>query len=144
MKILFLGAYSESDIVLAPIKVGRELFKNLSIRRMNNAYLCYFDDGRKYNRIQKLFGFEKVNEKVFRSGIFPLLIFIIKFKPDIIQIVNADAFYLPIFILKPILKFKLAYLSHSIISYSIKNFLQLSCYHKLRFKIIEKIVLKFF
>ena len=29
MKILFVGAFDESEIVLAPIKVGRELFRNL-------------------------------------------------------------------------------------------------------------------
>ena len=142
MKILFLGAYDDSDIVLAPIKVGRELFKNISSYGINTVYMCYFDDGSKYSRLQKLFGFEKVNERVFRSGIFPFLFFVIKYKPDFIQIVNPDAFYLPIFFLKRILKLKIAYLSHSIISYSLKNFLQISCYQKLRFKFIEKIVLK--
>ncbi len=143
MRILFIGAYSDKDIVLAPIKVGRELFKNFFFQGVGNVYLCYFDDGSNYNRIQKLFGFEKVNERVFRSGIFPILLFIIKFKPSHIQITTPDAFYLPIFFLKPILKFKIAYLSHSIISYSLKNFLNLNCYHKLRFRIIEKIVLKY-
>lgn len=143
MKILFLGAYDDADIILAPIKVGKELFKNLSLLQVNILYLCYFDDGRKYTRIKKLFGFEKISERVFRSGIFPLLLFVIKYKPDIIQIVTPDAFYIPLFLLKPILKFKLAYLSHSMISYSIKNFLQLNCYQKLRFRIIEKIVLRY-
>ena len=72
-----------------------------------------------------------------------MILFIIKFKPDLIQITTADAFYLPIFFLKPVLKFKTAYLSHSIISYSLKNFLQVNCYHRLRFRTIEKIVLKY-
>lgn len=142
MKILFLGSYDSTDIVLAPIKVGKELFKNISIHRLNTIFICYFDNGSKYSRFQKLFGFEKINERVFRSGIFPLLLFVIKYKPNIIQIVTPDVFYLPLFFLKPILKFKVAYLSHSIISYSLKNFLQINCYQKLRFRIIEKIVLK--
>ena len=142
MKIIFLGAYSDADITLAPIKVGRELFNNFVSMGMAAVYLCYYDDGSKYDRIQKLFGFEKVKERIFRSGIFPLLSFVIKYKPDVIQIINADAFYLPVFFLKPIFKFKIAYLSHSIISYSIKNYLQISCYHKLRFRLIEWIVLK--
>lgn len=143
MKILFLGAYSESEIELAPIKVGRQLFNNMLRQRISVIYLCYFDDGSKYTRIQKLFGFEKVNEKIFRCGLIPLLLFVIKYKTDLIQIVTPDAFYLPIFFLKPILKFKIAYLSHSIISYSLKNFLQINCYQKLRLRIIEKIVLKY-
>lgn len=142
MKIIFIGAYTDADITLAPIKVGRELFDNISLHGINTVYLCYYDDGGKYSRIQKLFGFEKVKERVFRSGIFPLLLFVIKYKPDVIQIINSEAFYLPVFFLKPISKFKIAYLSHSIISYSIKNYLQISCYKKLRFRIIEWIVLR--
>jgi glycosyltransferase involved in cell wall biosynthesis len=143
MKVLLVGAFDESEIVLAPIKVGRELFRNLANKQIEVIYLCYFDDGSKYSRIQKLFGFEKVNTRIYRCGIFPLIFFVIKYKPDIIQIINADAFYLPLYLLKRIRKFRVAYLSHSIISYHIKNFLQISCYQKLRLKLIEKVVLKF-
>ena len=143
MKILFLGAYNDSDIVLAPIKVGKELFKSLSFHKINIVYLCYFDDGSKYSRFQKIFSFKKINERVFRSGIFPLLLFVIKYKPDIIQIVTPDAFYLPLILVKKVLKFRVAYLSHSIISYSLKNFLSISCYQKIRLRIIEKYVLKY-
>ena len=142
MKIIFLGAFSDADITKAPIKVGRELFNNFVLMGMDAVYLCYYDDGSKYSRIQKLIGFEKVKERIFRSGIFPLILFVFKNKPDVIQIINADAFYLPILFLKPLLKFKIAYLSHSIISYSVKNYLQINCYHKIRFRIIEQMVLK--
>jgi len=142
MKVLLVGAFDESEIVLAPIKVGRELFRNLANKQIEVAYLCYFDDGSKYSRIQKLFGFEKVNKRVFRSGIFPFLFFVIKYKPDIIQIVTPGAYYLPIFPLKSILKFKVTYLSHSIISYSLKNFLRIGFYQKLRLRTIERSVLK--
>ena len=143
MRVLFLGAYDKAEIVLAPIKVGRELFKQISAKGVNSVFLCYFDDGSKYTRIQKLLGFEKISDRVYRCGILPLILFTIKFKPDIVQIVTPDAFYLPLFFLKAIQKFRIVYLSHSIISYYLKNFLKLSCYHKLRFKIIEKIVLKY-
>jgi len=143
MKVLLVGAFDESEITLAPIKVGRELFRNLASKQIEVVYLCYFDDGSKYSRVQKLFGFEKVNKRIYRCGIFPLIHFVIRYKPDIVQIINADAFYLPIYLLRPIQKFRVAYLSHSIISYSLKNFLQISCYQKLRFKFIEKVVLKY-
>ena len=126
MKVLFLGAYSDSPIVLAPIKVGRELFKNISSEDINSVFLCYFDDGNKYTRIQKLFGFEKVCDRVYRCGILPFILFTIKFRPNLIQIVTPDAYYLLLYPLKSILKFKVAYLSHSIISYNLKNFLQIS------------------
>ena len=143
MKVLFVGAFDESEITLAPIKVGRELFRNLANKQVEVVFLCYFDDGSKYSRIQKLFGFEKVNKRVFRSGIFPFLFFVIKYKQDIIQIVTPAAYYLPIFLLKNILKFKITYLSHSIISYSLKNFLKIGCYQKLRLRTIERLVLKY-
>jgi len=143
MKVLFLGAYSESPIVLAPIKVGKELFKNISSSDISSVFLCYFDDGNKYTRIQKLFGFEKIYDRVYRCGILPFILFTIKFKPDLIQIVTPDAYYLLLFLLKSILKYKVAYLSHSIISYNLKNFLQINCYQKLRLKTIEKVAYRY-
>lgn len=143
MKIIFVGAYSTAKVVLAPIKVGRELFKNISSEDINSVFLCYFDDGKKYTRIQKLFGFEKVCDRVYRCGIFPFILFTIKFRPDLIQIVTPDAYYLLLFLFKSILKFKVAYLSHSIISYNLKNFLQINCYQKSRFYLIEKIAYKY-
>ncbi len=139
MKVIFLGAYNASKVVLAPIKVGRELFKHISSKDVNAVFLCYFDDGSRYTRIQKLFGFEKIGDRVYRSGILPIILFTIKFKPDLIQIVTPDAYYLLLYLLKAFLKFKVAYLSHSIISYNIKNFLKLNFYQKLRFYLIEKI-----
>lgn len=143
MKVLFLGAYDDSEIVVAPIKVGKELFNNISCKGIHSFYLSYFDDGNKYNRIQKLFGFEKIRNKIYRSGIFPILFFTIKFKPDIIQIVTPEAFYLLLFLLKKVIGFKAAYLTHSIISYSLKHYLKISYYKKLRFFLIEKIVYEY-
>lgn len=143
MKVLFLGAYNDSDVVIAPIKVGRELFKNISDKGINSVFLCYFDDGSKYTRFQKLFGFEKIKDRIFRTGIFPLILFTLKFKPVIIQIVTPEAFYLPIFFLKIILNVKIIYLTHSIISYSLKNYINASCYQKFRLRMIEKTAYKF-
>lgn len=143
MKVLFTGAYDDTEITLAPIKVGRELFKHISSKDVNSVYLCYFDDGSKYKRIQKFFGFEKISDRVYRCGILPFTLFTIRYRPDIVQIITPDAFYLPIYLLKCIRKFKIAYLSHSLNSYSLKNFLEISCYNKFRFKIIEKITLSY-
>ena len=143
MKVVFIGAYDDSEVVLAPIKVGKELFKNINKVGINCVYLCYFDDGSQYTRIQKLFGFEKLNNKVFRCGIIPLLFFVRRFNPDIVQIVTPDAFYLPIFLVKRIFKLKIAYLTHSIISCYLKNFLEINFYKKLRLRLIEKVVYRY-
>jgi len=143
VRVLFLGAYDKAEIVLAPIKVGRELFKHISSKDVNSVFLCYFDDGSKYTRIQKFFGFEKINDRVYRCGILTLILFTIKFKPDLVQIVTPGAYYLLLYPLKSFLKLKVAYLSHSIISYYLKNLLNINCYQKLRLYLIEKIVFKY-
>lgn len=140
MKVIFIGAYSAAEVVLAPIKVGKELFKHISSKDVNSVYLCYFDDGSKYTRIQKLFGFEKISDRVYRCGILPFILFTIKYKPDLVQIVTPDAYYLLLYPLKSFLKFKVAYLSHSIISYYLKYFLEISCYQKLRLYLVERII----
>jgi len=43
VKIIFLGAYSDADITLAPIKVGRELFNNFALQGIKGVYLCYYE-----------------------------------------------------------------------------------------------------
>jgi glycosyltransferase involved in cell wall biosynthesis len=143
MRVIFVGAYSVDEVVLAPIKVGRELFNHLSRKGVNSVYLSYFDDGSKYKRIKKFFGFEKISDRVYRCGILPFILFTIKFKPDLVQIVTPGAYYLLLYPLKSFLKLKVAYLSHSIISYYLKNLLNINCYQKLRLYLIEKIVFKY-
>ncbi|MBI9073493.1 MAG: glycosyltransferase family 4 protein [Melioribacteraceae bacterium] len=137
MKILLIGSYSDESCIPAPLKVANSLFREFANKEHHVKYFTYFDDGFKYTRIQKFFGKEKIANRIYRFGIFPLLRETISFKPDIIQIVNAEAFYLPIYSLKIILNVKIIYLAHSNVEYLLKNALHLDRYSKYRLKTIE-------
>jgi len=143
MKVLFLGSYNNSEIVPAPVKVSKNIFENLKEYVSDIKFITYFEDGNRYTRRQKLFGNEYLSDSVYRMGIFPLIIFVVKYKPVIIHLTNATAFYLIIFLLKPFLGFKVIYTFHSIIKYYLKYYNRYSFYLRYRFLLIEKIVSKY-
>ncbi len=143
MKILFLGEYDSAEIVPAPIKVGKEIFKAFNESGHHIYYLSYFQDGKIYSRVQKLFGFQRITEKVYRTGIFAMIIFVIKFRPHIIQFITPATYYFTLLLLKFFLKFKIIYLNHSIISIMNKKYLNETHYDKMRFKIIEKLAFRY-
>lgn len=140
MRILFIGSYFEDEIVPAPAKVGREIYKRLEAGE--KRFYTYFFDGSKYSRFEKLFGEESIGDGIYRLGLFKLLKYFVNYKPDIVQIVNAEFFYLILLPLKPFLKYKIVYLNHSLISYSSKYFSTFNYFLKLRFLIIERIIFK--
>jgi glycosyltransferase involved in cell wall biosynthesis len=143
VKILFLGDFEDTEIVPAPIKVGKELFKSFKNSGHHIFYLPYFQDGNIYSRIQKLFGFEKITGRVYRTGIFPLLFFVIKFRPQVVHLITPGLYYFSILPLKIFLDFKIIYSNHSIISIMIKKYLKITYYNKMRFKLIEKLAFKY-
>ena len=141
MKILFLGAYDNSEIIPAPLKVANKLFSEFeTFESLEIKYFTYFYDA---SRKKKLFGKEKIKHNIFRFGLFPLLQNVLRYKPNIIQIVNPDAFYLPLYFLKPFIKSKIIYHSHSLLPHLLKHYLDdISFYERMRFKIICGIVYK--
>jgi glycosyltransferase involved in cell wall biosynthesis len=143
MKILFLGEYDSSEITLAPIKVGKELYNELKKQSNQIFYLPYFQDGNKYSRIQKLFGFQKIDNGIFRTGIFPLLSFAVKFRPQIIHINTPGLYYMILFPLKKLLRFKIASTLHSINCYVFQYLSDIKGYQKYRFLLIEKLLVKY-
>jgi len=143
VKILFLGDFEDTEIVPAPIKVGKELFKSFKSSGHHIFYLPYFQDGNIYSRIQKLFGFEKITDRVYRTGIFPLLFFVIKFRPQVVHLITPGLYYFSLLPLKIFLDFKIVYSNHSIISIMIKKYLNINYYSKMRFKLIETLAFKF-
>lgn len=143
MKVFFIGSYDSSDIVPAPVKVAKNLFENLKVHLQDIKFITYFEDGSIYSRRQKLFGKEILSGSIYRMGIFPLIIFIIKNKPDIIHLTNAAAFYLVVFLLKPFSGFKVIYTFHSIIKYNLKYYNNFNTRLRYRFLLIEKIVSKY-
>jgi glycosyltransferase involved in cell wall biosynthesis len=132
MKVMFLGNYEKGEVLLAPTIVAKAIFSKLS--KLNNSaiYICYFQDGSKYNRFQKLFGKELVEENVYRCGIFRLFGLVLKFKPDIIHLSTLEMFYTVLFPLKFLIKAKFIYTVHGLASYEFKHYVKISWYLKIR------------
>ena len=143
MKILLLGEYDINEIVPAPIKVGKELFKAFNKAGHHIYYLPYFQDGKIYSKIQKLFGFQSITEKVYRTGIFPLIIFVIKFRPQVIHIITPALYYMVLFPLRFFLRVKIIVTLHSINRYVIPHLSNIKRYQRLRFLLIERLLVKY-
>lgn len=145
MRIIFTGEYSNSSIVEAPLLVSRNLYYNFKEMRNDIIYLTYFQDGKKYNRFQKLFGFkiEDQANNIYRCGIFPYIFYILKYKPDIVHFINIQLFYIVLFPLKNMFNFKIVYTLHGIASYEMKHLSQLNKFQKKRLLLNEYLLMKF-
>jgi len=142
VKILFLGDFEDTEILPAPVKVGKELFNAFTKIGLNVVYLPYFQDGKIYSRFQKLFGFEKITSKVYRTGIFPLLAFVIKFRPQVIHVITPALYYMVLFPLRIFYRYKILSTLHSINRYVIPHLSLLKGYQKFRFLLIDYLLIK--
>lgn len=143
MKILFLGEYDSAEIILTPIKVGKELFKSFTDYGDEVCYISYYQDGRIYSKFKKYFGFEKINNNVYRIGIIPLIFFVIKFRPEIIHLITPALFYTVLIPLKMVMNFRIVVTLHAINLYVLPRFSDIHGYQLKRFKLIEKIAIRF-
>src|ERR1035437_1813763 len=116
MKVIFIGNYEKEGAVSAPTIVANALFHNFAKLNHHSIYICYFQDGSKYSRFQKLFGKELVEENVYRCGVFPLIWIVLKYKPDIIHLSTLEMFYVVLF---PDRKSTRLNSSHANISYAV-------------------------
>lgn len=138
---MFMGSYESGEVLPAPTIVAKAIFDKFSKLNHTAVYVCYFQDGKKYSRFQKLFGKELVEENVFRCGIFRLFGMVFKFKPDIIHLSTLEMFYVVLFPLKLLIKTKFIYTVHGIASYEYKYYVNKSRLLKLRTIFNEWIVL---
>ncbi len=143
MKIIILGEYDSSEITAAPIKVAKSLFNKFIERCEEIYYLPYFQDGRIFSRYQKLFGYKKEQDRVFRVGVFSLMSFVIKFRPQIIHIITPALYYIVLLPLKVFLRFKVISTLHSINLYVFNHLSDIKGYQKFRFLLIEKLLVKY-
>lgn len=140
MKVMFFGSYEMGEGLSAPTIVAKSIFNKIS-RNHSTVYICYFQDGSKYSRFQKLFGKELVEDNVYRCGIFRLFGFVLKFKPDIIHLSTLEMFYIVLFPLKILIKAKFIYTVHGLASYEYKYRVSKTRLLKLRVIFNEWIVL---
>lgn len=150
LKIIFIGDYNPGETLTGPGKVAKRVFADLNLKS-DSVFVEYFSDGSKYSIWQKLFGKTEVkddeagiNKNVFRLGLVRTILFIVKFKPQLIHIIVFQRFSVIIFLLKYIVGFKVSYTVHGIISYENQNFrTNLKRSLLLKDKIAEKIIYKY-
>ncbi|HSP87360.1 MAG TPA: glycosyltransferase family 4 protein [Ignavibacteriaceae bacterium] len=122
MKIALIGRYGEGEILPGPERVARELYLNLRKKNSNIFFIEYFFSGYKdYFFINKIFGKKLREENIFRLGIIPIIITLLKEQFDIIHFVNSQRVFLVIFFLKPFLKAKYISTIHGLAKAEVKN-----------------------
>jgi glycosyltransferase involved in cell wall biosynthesis len=119
MRIALIGRFSEGEIISGPERVARELYSELIKNNLQVVFIEYFFSGYKNSSVsKKLFGREfHNNNSIMRLGIFPLLLFLIKEKFEVIHIVNIQRFILILFLVKPVIKSKLIATLHGFLKY---------------------------
>jgi glycosyltransferase involved in cell wall biosynthesis len=147
IKIIFAGRYNFNEILSGPEKVAKRIYTCLN-NKTDSVFIEYFFDGSRYSIWQKLFGKEIIIEydynRIFRLGIFRILLLTIKFKPRIIHILSFERFTFIFFLLKFILNYKISYTINGIVAFENSKFRRnISPYLKMKDKIIEWGIMKF-
>ncbi|WKZ70633.1 MAG: glycosyltransferase family 4 protein [Melioribacteraceae bacterium] len=95
MRILLLGRYNPSEVLAGPEKFAKRLYHNLLAQKIECEFVEYFFDGKKYSLSKKLFGNDTLilnSVKIFRLGLVPFFLFLVKRKPQIIHLVTYERF----------------------------------------------------
>ncbi len=143
MKILFVGNLELEGIISAPSKVANEIFSR-TLRKYKSVYFfTYFQDGNKYSKFQKLFGKQILDNNIIQLGLFPLLLNVLKFRPDILQITSLSVYYLIIFPLLKLFGTKVFYLVHSVNKYTMDRYIVFERILRMKILFSEKISLFF-
>jgi glycosyltransferase involved in cell wall biosynthesis len=125
-KIFILGQYFSGHIPPSPVKVAKRIFDELTKQKYDITFIEYFSDGRKYNYFDKFFGkivcLSEQGGTIYRLGLFRIIFFFLKTKPDIIHILTFERFTILSYLLKPILDFKIIYTFHGVVIHEHKNF----------------------
>ncbi|KAB2925790.1 MAG: glycosyltransferase family 4 protein [Bacteroidetes bacterium] len=101
MRIVLVGRFQPSERLTGPEKFAKRLFNELRSTEHDVTFFDYFY--RAGGLYQRLFGSETVTESVHRLGILPLLIRMMRERPDIVHIVTAERFIIPLLLLRFVL-----------------------------------------
>jgi glycosyltransferase involved in cell wall biosynthesis len=144
MKVIFAGSFNESGIMAGPEKVSKRIFEEYS-KIDKTLFVCYFQDGKKYSYIKKLFGCKKITSvngsQVIMFGIIRMLFEILKLKPKFIHIPCFDRFTVFLYLLRLISKVKIFYTLNGIVRHENKYFIKESQFTVLKNRIVEKIII---
>lgn len=142
MKVLLVGRYNDSDSLTGPEKFANRIYHSIK-NNHDVIFADYFFDGSKYGLKQKLFGKLTVLDNVFKFGLFKLFFFTLKFKPEVIHILNYERFACIVCFASLFFNTKIIYTAHGLISYEDKFFNNPSSTLKLKNLITEKILFRF-
>lgn len=131
MKVVFIGTYNTNEILTGPEKVCKRIFEEYS-RIDKTLFLQYFQDGKKFSYLKKLFGYEittNVNgSDVIRVGIVRMLFELLKMDPKVLHILNFNRFVVSLYLLKIISRIKIFYTLNGIIRHENKYYYKESLY----------------
>ncbi len=148
MRVCFLGRYNPTEILSGPEKVAKRVFSGIKKINDETVFIEYFFDGKRYSYWKKLFGFEVVavdnGLQIIRAGLLRTIIFLLKFKPEIIHIITFERFAAVAFVYKIFAKVKICYTVHGLINFENTFFRDdLSSFYKVKDKIVEKLIFRF-
>jgi glycosyltransferase involved in cell wall biosynthesis len=144
--VVFLGRYSESEILSGPEKTSKRIF--FEHTKLNHSYFIqYFFDGRKYGIIKKLFGKGKAdvinNSEILTLGLFPALLKLLKLKPKIIHVITFERFAVLAFFCKILFKTRIIYNTHGIVTYENTELKKTPFLLRQKDRFCEKLFLKY-
>lgn len=141
-----MGRFGEGDILSGPEKVARNLFYEISLTNKDTLFLSYFFKSEKKRNIKTfLFGFQKLSSKqqVYRLGLLRFAYELFQRKPSVVHIVTFERFAIIVFLLKPLLKFKIVYTVHGIYQYEQTIFINKHSFiSKLKDLTLERLIFK--
>jgi glycosyltransferase involved in cell wall biosynthesis len=119
IKILFVGRFTESEILSGPARIARSLFTEYTAEHQT-IFLQYFFDGRKYSVFKKLFGKERIEHgkgHILTLGLFRVIPFLVVYRPAVIHLVQFERFALLLYIYRLFFNVQIIYNSHGVIQY---------------------------
>ena len=143
MKVLYIGRYNTSEELSGPEKVAKRIFAESS-KQNETVFVEYFFDGTIYGVMKKLFGCQKEGDsKIYRLGLFRILPFLFRFRPQIIHIITFERFAVIVYLYKIFFNVKIIYNVHGVAVYENKNLKNVSSPLKSKDAFSEKILMKF-
>lgn len=145
-EVIFAGTYNPSEKLAGSEKVAKRIFEAYT-KNHQSVFIDYFLDGKKYGIIKKLFGHKLVQEvngsPVLKTGVFRLILTVLKCRPQIIHLITYERFYSILFFLRPLFGYKIIYNVHGIRIYENEvNGLVIPASLKQKDKSCEKLIFK--
>jgi len=125
MKIYFTGKYNISELLSGPEKVAKRLFQYVSAINSQTEFITFgFIEGnrRKMNEIFLQENIIQDKPVILKLGLLKIIFRLLHEKPEIVHIVTAEKYLIPLLLLKSIFRAKFIYTIHGIYKFERKYF----------------------